>query len=106
MHRSTHLCPVDWLIKELSVRDQFAVSRRLTLAATGALASVSPTLRALSRFSTGSRAHFVMLWVAVAWTGVWVITELPELPAVAFLTVSRTFSATFAEQSIRVTIWR
>ena len=99
-----HLCPVDWLIKELPVRDQFAVSRRLALAATGALASVLPALRALGWFSTASRAHFVLFGITV--TRSWIIAELSELPAVAFLTVSCTFGAAFAEQSVRVAICR
>ena len=96
-----HLRPIGRLVDEVAVRDQFAVSWGLALAATRALALGLATLWTLGWLSTtGSGAHLLFAGVAEIRAGL--ITELPELPAVTFVTVSCAFGTTFAEQRVWV----
>ena len=44
--------------------------------------------------------------VAEIRAGVWIIAELSELPALAFLTIGGALRTAFAEKSIRVAIFR
>ena len=99
MENCSHLCPIGRLVDELAVRDQFAVSRRLAFGGARTLACFFPTLRTLSWWpSTGAGAQ-LLFRDANTWmmTGVWVIAQLPKLPAVAFLTISCAFGAALAE---------